>query len=115
VYTDFRNNFKLTIDPSFFATSVEEQHQADAFAMQVVPNVLRRGDIPNILLPSFSTTHPITLSIYNLQGTEVYTTSLPSGSTQYSLTDFPQGLASGTYYVIVEAGSIVFHEKIVVE
>jgi hypothetical protein len=115
VYNDFRNNFKLTIDPTFFATSVEEQHTADAFAMQVVPNVLHRGEVPNILLPSLTTARPITLSIYNLQGTELYTASLPLGSTQYSLTDFPQGLASGTYYVIAETGSIVFHEKIVVE
>jgi photosystem II stability/assembly factor-like uncharacterized protein len=115
VYNDFRNNFKLTIDPSFFVTSVEEQQRADDFAMQVVPNMLRRGEVPRIIVPSFSSAHPITLSVYNLHGTQVYSTLLPTANTEHHLTDFPQGLASGTYYVVAEAGNVVFHEEIVVE
>ncbi len=115
VYNDYRNNFKLTIDPSFFATSVEQHRQADAFAMQVVPNVLRGGEVPRITVPPLSGAHPITLSAYNLHGAEVYTTTFPTGITEHTLFDFPQGLAGGQYYIIVDAGTVVFHEVVIVE
>jgi photosystem II stability/assembly factor-like uncharacterized protein len=115
VFNDWRVNYELTIDPSFFATSVAEQQQADSFRMKVVPNLLYGDERVNIHLPPLTTSTGI-LRIVDSRGRLVYTQnlSLPQYSLQEIVLPPLSGVATGQYYILVEVGNVLFRESIVV-
>jgi photosystem II stability/assembly factor-like uncharacterized protein len=109
--------FEMSLDSSLILVSVEEQQRADAFAMQVLPNIIERGQAPMFVFPALATTTPATVTLYDAQGRSYATSTItlhPHTETQFVLAGATAVLPAGQYYVIVEAGNVLFREGLVV-
>jgi hypothetical protein len=109
--------FEMVIDSSLIVVSVEEQQRADAFALQVLPNIIERGQAPMLVFPPLTSATPATVTLYDAQGRSYATSSImlhPQTETRFVITGATAVLPAGQYYVIVEAGNVLFHEGLVV-
>jgi hypothetical protein len=104
--TDFDGKF--TYSP---VVSVDMNAQMN---IRLFPNPARSGDMPMIKISGFKEGAEINLTIYDINGREVYKRMLLSSSSNQSLWELNNNLPAGIYQVTLSDGLTLFKQKLLI-